>query len=422
MKRWQFWVGVLISVVFLYFALRGLKLGDFWEAVKTANYWWILPGIVVYFFAVWVRAWRWHYLLKPIKVIQTRVMFPVTCIGYMGNNIYPARAGEVLRAVMLKRKNGVPVSASLATIIVERIFDGVVMLAFVFVNLPELAKLAAADSGFVGNIQMLALWGAGIFALALVIFLLAAMFPHITAKIGQWFIDRILPGRIREKTSGIMHKFLDGLESLRSPANVLMVFFTSVIIWLLETVKYWFVMHAFSFEVSFFALMLLNGVANLATTIPAAPGYIGTWEAVTKAVLMAYNVPAAEALGYAVVLHVALWLPITVLGGIFMAREGIRWSDALRSEAGEARSKPWKDQELYDQVQALIEKLKGTEWAERLENASLGGATSNEILGRLRLELLNMQAKDIPQKAGVDDEVNNIIKSIDGLLGYWRPK
>jgi uncharacterized protein (TIRG00374 family) len=332
MKKWQFWAGILISAIFLYFALRGLKLGDFWEAVKSANYWWILPGIAVYFVAVWVRAWRWHYLLKPIKAVKTRTMFPITCIGYMGNNIYPARAGEVLRAVVLKRKEGVPISASLATIIVERIFDGVVMLAFVFVNLPELAKLATSDSGFVGDIQTLALWGAGVFALALVIFLLAAMFPKITARIGQWFIDRILPKRIREKTSGIMHKFLDGLASLRSPANVLMVFFTSVIIWLLETVKYWFVMHAFSFEVSFFALMLLNGVANLATTIPAAPGYIGTWEAVTKAVLMAYNVPAADALGYAVVLHVALWLPITLLGAYYMAREGIKWSDALRTE------------------------------------------------------------------------------------------
>jgi uncharacterized protein (TIRG00374 family) len=332
MKKWQFWAGILISAIFLYFALRGLKLGDFWEAVKSANYWWILPGIAVYFVAVWVRAWRWHYLLKPIKAVKTRTMFPITCIGYMGNNIYPARAGEVLRAVVLKRKEGVPISASLATIIVERIFDGVVMLAFVFVNLPELAKLATSDSGFVGDIQTLALWGAGVFALALVIFLLAAMFPKITARIGQWFIDRILPKRIREKTSGIMHKFLDGLASLRSPVNVLMVFFTSVIIWLLETVKYWFVMHAFSFEVSFFALMLLNGVANLATTIPAAPGYIGTWEAVTKAVLMAYNVPAADALGYAVVLHVALWLPITLLGAYYMAREGIKWSDALRTE------------------------------------------------------------------------------------------
>jgi glycosyltransferase 2 family protein len=91
-------------------------------------------------------------------------------------------------------------------------------------------------------------------------------------------------------------------------------------------------MHDFTFKVSFFALMLLNGIANLATTIPAAPGYIGTWEAVTKGVLMAFNVPGGEALGYAIVLHVALWLPITLLGAFYMTREGVKWNDSLRSE------------------------------------------------------------------------------------------
>ncbi len=332
MKRWKFWLGLAISVVFMYFALRNLKFDEFWQAMKSANYWWILPGIAVYFVAVWVRSWRWHYLLGPVKKIPTRVMFPVTCIGYMGNNIYPARAGEVLRAVVLKRREGVPISASLATIIVERIFDGVVMLAFVFVNLPALATLSSSDSGFLGDIQSLALIGTGIFIGALVIFLLAAMFPKTTIRIGQWFIDRLLPMRIREKTTGIMHKFLDGLASLRSPINILMVFITSVVIWLLETVKYWFVMHAFSFTVSFFALMLLNGIANLATTIPSAPGYIGTWEAVTKAVLVAFGVSGSEGLAYAVVLHVALWLPITLLGAYFMTREGIKWNDSLRKE------------------------------------------------------------------------------------------
>jgi uncharacterized protein (TIRG00374 family) len=332
MKKWQFWLGLLISAGFLYWAFSKLEWKDFWSSIQQANYWWLIPGIIIYFVGVWIRAWRWHYLLRPIKKIPTRTMFPITTIGYMGNNIYPARAGEVLRAVILKRKEGVSISASLATIIVERIFDGVVMLAFVFINLPELAKLAGSDSGFVGNIQSLALWGTAAFMGALILFLLAAMFPGLSIKIGQWVIDHFLPTKIRENASGIMHKFLDGLASLRSPFNILMVFLTSVIIWLLETGKYWFVMHAFSFRVNFFTLMLLNGIANLATTIPSAPGYVGTWEAVTKAVLVAYAVPEGEALGYAVVLHIALWLPITLLGAYYLAREGIKWNDALRKE------------------------------------------------------------------------------------------
>jgi len=133
-----------------------------------------------------------------------------------------------------------------------------------------------------------------------------------------------------------MHKFLDGLAALRSPVGVFMVFLTSVVIWLLETGKYWFVMHAFDFSVSFFALMLMNGIVNLATTIPSAPGYIGTFDAPGIAVLTAYGVEQATAAGYTLVLHVALWLPITLLGAWFLAREGIHWSDSLRAEASKA--------------------------------------------------------------------------------------
>ena len=117
-----------------------------------------------------------------------------------------------------------------------------------------------------------------------------------------------------------------------------MVFITSVIIWLLETLKYWFVMLAFRFEVSFFTLMLMNGIVNLATTIPSAPGYIGTFDGPGIAVLTAYRVNQATAAGYTLTLHAALWLPITLLGAYYMAREGIRWNDSLRAEAGQSES------------------------------------------------------------------------------------
>jgi len=339
MKKWQFWVGVVISAGFLWWALQKLNFADFWQAVSHADYWWILPGVAVYFVAVWARAWRWHYLLRPIKSIKTRVMFPITCIGYMGNNIYPARAGEVLRAVILKRREGVSISASLATIIVERIFDGVVMLAFVFVNLAQLAtlsKISIPIGSWNLTIQSIALWGSVAFFGALLLFLLAAMFPKVSSRFFRWLINHLLPVRIRESSSIVMDRFLDGLESLRTPGNILMVFLTSVIIWLLETVKYWFVMHAFGFNASFFTLMLMNGVVNLATTIPAAPGYIGTFDLPGIIILTASGINRAIATGYTLVLHIALWVPITVLGAYFMTREGIKWSDSLRAETKKA--------------------------------------------------------------------------------------
>ena len=337
MKRWQLWLGILISAVLLYLAMRGLQLELVWDSLKGAHYIWLVPGIAVYFLGVWVRSWRWHYMLRPLKKISTRSMFPIVTIGYMGNNIYPARAGEVLRAVILKQREDVPVSASLATVIVERVFDGVVMLAFVFLNLGELAKLTS-DSGIIGDIQQVAFWGAIVFFSALLVFLLAAMFPQITQKIADWAIQRFLPYRLREKTSQISQRFLTGLESLRSPQEALMIFFTSVIIWLLETGKYWFVMHAFDFEVSFFALMLMNGIVNLATTIPSAPGYLGTFDAPGIALLSAYGVPPEMATGYTLVLHAALWFPITVLGAYYYLRQPLRWGSKEIKSIQETRS------------------------------------------------------------------------------------
>jgi hypothetical protein len=326
-KRWQFWIGVVISVLFLWWVLKDLDFAIFWNEVGKANYWWLIPGVAIYFLAVWARAWRWHYLLRPLKAITTRAMFPIVAIGYMGNNIYPARAGEVLRAAVLKRKEGVPISASLATIIVERIFDGVVMLAFIFVNLNELARLTGG-SGFASglSVQQIAFWGSLFFFGALLVFLLAAMFPKSSEGLLAWLAGR-LPERFRKPVLDIGLRFLGGLESLRSPLEILMVFVTSLVIWLLETGKYWFVMQAFDFQVSFFALMLMNGVVNLATTIPSAPGYLGTFDAPGIAVLEAYGVPTALASSYTFVLHIALWLPITALGAYYLAREGIKWGE-----------------------------------------------------------------------------------------------
>lgn len=328
MKRWQFWLGLFISIVLLFLALRKLHLADVWQVLQTADYLWVLPGIAVYFIAVWIRTWRWHYLLRPLKQISTPKMFPIVSIGYFGNNVYPARAGEILRAIVLKRHEGVPISASLATVIIERVFDGVVMLAFVFLNLPELAKLTA-DSGFIGNIQSLALWGALAFIGVLLVFLLCAMFPQTAERIIDSLSQRFFPIRWRDRTLDFSHRFLSGLESLRSPVDALMIFFTSMIIWLLETGKYWFVMHAFSFKVSYFALMLMNGIVNLATTIPSAPGYIGTFDAPGIALLQAYNVPGEIAAGYTLVLHMALWLPITLVGAYYFIREGLKWSGQI---------------------------------------------------------------------------------------------
>lgn len=305
-------LGIAISVVCLALALNGLKLDEFWEGISNANYWWILPGVGVYFIGVAVRTWRWYYLLRPLKEVSLRKLFPIVCIGYAGNNIYPARAGEVLRAYILKEEEGISVSANIATVIIERIFDGLVMLAFVMVTLP-FTDLGAFYNNFVLVFSVL-------FFAALAVFLGLAMRPVWAEKIIRGVVTRFLPARLQEKVMAFAMRFLDGVKSLRSGKDVVMIFFTSVIIWLLETLKYWFVMHAFPFEVPFTVLMLMNGVVNLFTSLPGAPGHIGTFDGPGIAVLVAFGVDQAMAASYTLVLHVALWLPITALGLYYLWR------------------------------------------------------------------------------------------------------
>ena len=318
LKRWQFWLGIAISAAFLYDVLGKLDLADAWAVARSANYWWIIPGVAVYFVAVWARTWRWHYMLRPIKRVPLRRLFPVVVIGYMGNNVYPFRAGEVIRAYVLKRKEDVSISASLATVIVERIFDGVTMLFFVFVVLP-IAPEAAEWRGIV-------IWFSILFFGVLAAFFLIAASPRRSQVLAGWFIQRIVPARFRAPAENITGRFLEGLHCLRSGKDVLMIFVTSVAIWLTETTKYWFVMHAFDFTVSFFVLMLMTAVVNLATTLPSSPGYVGTFDWPGIKVLQGFGVNQSIAASYTLVLHAALWFPITLLGFFYMWRESVTWS------------------------------------------------------------------------------------------------
>ncbi len=327
-KKWHLWLGVGISAVFLYLAFREIDFGQVWSYLRQAKWGWIALGLLFYFLGVWLRALRWQLLLKPVKNLPVSRLFPVVAIGYMGNNVYPARAGEVLRSILLKREDNLDISASLATIVVERLFDAIVILGFVLLNLTQLTKLNAAQN-MIGGIQRGAVIGGVIFLLILLVFLAMVLFPVPTRDFFGWFIDRLLPGKLRSGVKGILDKFLEGLASLKSPLEVLKVLLLTMAIWTLETGLYWGVMRALGMGIGFMSLMLLNGVINLVLLIPAAPGGLGTFDAACKAMLELFGVGADLAIGYTLLLRVSLWLPITLLGTYYFFKEGLSLSTDL---------------------------------------------------------------------------------------------
>ena len=270
-RRWlALAVGVIVSAVFCTSDCAACKLSEVWEGVRDARIGWLIPGVAVYFLAVWGRTWRWHYLLRSLQPISLRRLFPVVVIGYMGNNVYPFRAGEVIRAYVLRRNEGVDVPASLATIVVERIFDGLVMLLFVFVALPFadfrqdwLRDVVFLDDPVLGRVSRVFGDGAP---------------PGADAR--DLYVGVRAPAAGKVGAAGIGWRIIScsAWKDLRSPRDLLMILVSSVFIWLTETTKYWFVMHAFDFEVSFFVLMVMTAVVNLATTLPSSPGYVGTFD------------------------------------------------------------------------------------------------------------------------------------------------
>lgn len=329
-KRWHVWLGLVISAIFLWLAFRKVDFALVWEQLKTANLTYVALGIVAYFIALFIRTWRWKVLLQPIKSVSLKKLFPVLSAGYMANNIYPARAGDFLRSVLLRKKEGVPISASLATIVVEHLFDGIAILGLVLFNLGELTHFAA-NSQWVGIIENTAFWVGLIFGLILLVFIGMVLMPEKMSVLTNWVINHLVPTKLRNSLSGIVEKFTDGLRVLRSPLQSLLVLCQSVLIWVIETGLYWGVMKAMGLELTFQSLLMVVGIVNLVLLVPAAPGGLGTFDAATKTMMELFGISPENALSFALLLRVALWVPVTLVGAFFFVKEGFSLTTDLES-------------------------------------------------------------------------------------------
>jgi uncharacterized protein (TIRG00374 family) len=329
-RRWLILViGLLVSLVFLCIALRDLHPSEVWVALRQANYWWLVPGVIVYFVSVWFRAWRWGFLLRGSKRVSANRLFPIVVIGYMGNDILPLRLGEVLRAYVLWRKEGINVGTTLTTAILERLFDGLTMVLFVLFGL-----LFVPMSAFLSRLVAVA---SVVFFGALAVFLFLASRPDLLRRLAHAFIDRLVPARLRPPLSSFVEGVVAGLKGLQRARDVLTLFGVTVWVWALETVKYWLVSFAFGLHLPYAGIMLMGGAVNLLTALPSLPGYIGTFELGIK-VLEGIGAPSAGAGSYVLVLHAILLLPVTLLGLVFMALEGVRWTEI--GEAAKLRERP----------------------------------------------------------------------------------
>lgn len=331
-KRLAFLGGICISGVFCYLAFRGLQVEQMLQSLSRIQLEYVLAGMLVYALAMVVIALRWQFLLQAVKLVPLRALFQLVAIGYMGNNVYPLRAGDGLRIVLLRRNHQVPLVRATTIVVLERAFDGCVMIAFVLIGL----LVIDLQSSEVEAIVRLA---APAFAAAMLLALFLAAKPDLLRAVVAP-LSKLLPGRLGIGLRRLSEEVIAGLQGLRNPLHFLGAALSSFTTWAIEAGVYWVVMLAFSIRLddAYAVSLLICGVLNLAGIIPASPGQVGVNEFITVTILTALGVPAALAGIYAIVAHITIWLP-GVLGGLFfLLRQGLSWADIGRAGEMEGAS------------------------------------------------------------------------------------
>lgn len=326
-------IGIAISVIFLILAFRGQDFGEIRDSLRQTNLWWTLPALALYFVGVYLRAIRWRILLRPlIPHATSRQLFPVVIIGFMANNLLPLRAGELVRSVVVGREFQVRKTSALATIAVERIFDGITMLMFlafsmIFVSLTS-------------ELQHLAIISFLVFAGLLLGVVLLTFAGGFVSRLLQIVLGP-LPTGLSRRVESMAESFLGGLGVLKSRGDLAKVILTSIGAWLLEASMYFLLAIGFGAQVrevmNMAVTLLTTGVANLSTLIPGAPGYIGQFEYGVGLVLSGvFGVVESQALAYAILVHAALYFPITIIGLIEWFRRSLSMRDLSREPATES--------------------------------------------------------------------------------------
>lgn len=329
------WFGIAITLVFLGLFFRQTDFGEIRDSFAEANYFLAFAALPVYFLGIFVRTVRWQYLLRAVKKLSVWRLYPVVIIGLMANNIVPARAGELVRAYVLGEREKVSKAASLGTIAVDRLFDGLTLIPMLlivaaFVGSEETFPLTVIDYDL--SLLGLAIVMSVLFGIALaVLFVLA--FSQTWRERTDRLVLAITPARFRPGVEGLAHSFFEGLHALRSPVDLGVALVMSSVSWLLEATMYYMVGRAFGVDVGFQYVLLATAAANLAISVLASQGGIGPFELVTKQTFVSAGVADSAAKAYAIGLHALVLLPVIAVGLYMLGTMGISLSEMFRGSS-----------------------------------------------------------------------------------------
>ncbi len=327
-------MGFAISLIFMYLTFRQIKFGEVWNEMLKVKYGWILFGIGLHMISFLGMTLRSKLLLQPLHNYGWFTLFKSVFVSFTGNNIFPMRAGEVLRIDYLARHGKVAHSSVLAVVFVERLLDLLFLATLFFVAIP---MFLSGKNVSVNSVYL----PAGIAITSLVVIVCMSLFPkQVLGLAGR--IASLLPEKLAHFLMEKLELFVGGLSALKSPWRVLLVLLSTGFFWLMNNLVIVTWIYAFSFhsQLPWYASIIMQTFVAFGAALPSAPGFVGTYHWFVKRSLMLLGIGATQANSYALVVHAANILPLTIFGLLLLLPDYLRSPKDFKPHGGE--------EELFD--------------------------------------------------------------------------
>ena len=341
----QLCIGILISVAALWYVFHGIPIQEFFGAFKTFKYIWLFPALAVFYFGIWLRGLRWRWLFRPNYDVPLRYTVGGIFICFAFNSIFPARAGEFARAYLVGKRGKTGFSTAFATVVSERLLDGITILAL-FVAAFFCAQKALIAPDLVKQVevfgktytlegtQMMKLVKSVVFGCVVLIAGIAMVSVPTTRG---WMLKilhafKFIPVTFRNKIEMLIHRFAEGLAALQDPKRLLALGFLSLIIWLTNAWSMMLIGWGFGLDISPAQALALLFITSIFVTMSPTPGYWGFFEAgiVIAISLLGIHEKDPSVVSYAIFTHLTQWLPIVLIG--------LPWAWASHISLGDAEA------------------------------------------------------------------------------------
>lgn len=324
-------VTLIVSVACLAWAVHGVSWTELWEEIRELDWRWVAVGAIADLLVYVVQGWRWSLLLLPVAPVSTSSSIGSIYVGLFANEVLPLRAGEVIRCFLMARWSKIPISVTLASALIERIFDGVLLIAGLFLSLRYLHHFPLRP----GQAKAVQIIITGSVLLAVLLLICAALLA-----VAMYWREQTLDALLGVRLFSWAHVFIEDLHRIGHSRFLYFSAAVSVPHLLIQIVPIYAIMQAYGFDgVSWAQAGALMILLRLGSVVPQAPGNVGLFQVLSTLGLTLFGVPGAMARRFTLILWGVVTLPLMIVGFFALVASGSKMGDIQREAQAEIRAR-----------------------------------------------------------------------------------